>query len=107
MEPDVWCALNISKESCDLSAILCCLFVQSLMLCSAWSTDLSGLSEEQDSVSLFEPQPEQRLHHYKLARALPVAKVLLLSQSLCRNAPQHVWPTSEQVWVVTDLPQGY
>lgn len=52
-------------ESCGLLSYLSeILFIQSLMCCSAWNTDLSRLSEEQDSVSLFEPQPEQRLHHY-------------------------------------------
>ena len=68
--------------------------------------DLSGLGEEQHTVALFEPQPEERLHHHQFARAFPVAKVLLFLHLVFRNVPQHTWASGEQIWVVTDLTHG-
>lgn len=69
--------------------------------------DLSRLSEEQNSLALFEPQAQQRLHHHQLSRAFPKAEVFLLSELVLWDSPQYPGATREKVRVVTDLPERY
>lgn len=73
----------------------------------ALHTDLSGLGKKQNSVSLFEPQAQKRLHHNHLARALPVTEVLLLGELIVLDAPEQARAAREQVRVVAHLPQSY
>lgn len=49
---------------------------------------LSRLSEEQDSMALFVPETQQRLHHYQLSWAFPKAKLFLLSELVLWDSPQ-------------------
>ena len=68
-------------------------------------TYLSGLGEQQHPVALLEPQAQQGLHHHQLARALPVAEVLLLRELVVGDVPQDARAPRQQVRVVADLPQ--
>ena len=70
-------------------------------------SNLSRLSEEQDTLALFEPETQQWLHHYQLSWAFPKAKVFLLSELVLWDSPQHAGTTREKVRVVADLTQGY
>lgn len=49
---------------------------------------LSRLSEEQDSMALFVPETQQRLHHYQLSWAFPKAKLFLLGELVLWDSPQ-------------------
>lgn len=70
-----------------------------------FSSYLSRLSEEQYSLALFEPETQERLHHHQLARAFPIAKVLLLCQLVFWDSLQHLRPTGEKVRMVADFTQ--
>lgn len=85
----------------DLVHFVCPSFHRSFL------TDLPGLGEKQNAMSLFEPQAQQWLHHNHFPRAFPVTEVLLLGQLLIRDASEQTRPACEQIRVVADLPQSY
>lgn len=94
------------KSTISIIPLPSCYFFSSLILHS-FLTDLPGLGEKQNSVSLFEPQAQQWLHHNHLPRAFPVTKVLLLGQLIIRDASEQPRPACEQIRVVAHLPQSY
>lgn len=70
-------------------------------------SNLSRLSEEQNSLALFEPETQQRLHHYQLSRAFPKPKMFLVSELVLWDSPQYPGTAREKVWVVANFTQRY